>query len=178
MHGVAQATLYATFEETVLAINEVFADTISFPWGNIAELERMADDFAARNDSLLPGVVLAVDGIAIKIQRPTLSDTANPSHFFSRKGFYALNTQAGVDADLRFRFVSVATVGSTHDSLAFTQTTFYSRLEAGHLAEQFYFVADEAYQGSDQVVTPWPGRNLPSSRDAFNFHQSRCATMR
>ena len=178
MHGVHQSTFYSAVEETVAAINNTNDYDITFPWGDVAELEKMSQEFFHLNNESLENCVLAVDGIAIKIAKPTQLDTPNPSHYYSRKGFFALNVQAGVDAHLRIRFLSVATVGSTHDSLAFALSEFATKLNNGELPYPFYIVGDDAYTGTDSMVTPWPGRNLPTDKDAFNFFQSRSAPRR
>ena len=171
MHGVHQSTFYSAVEETVAAINDTDEYKITFPWGDVPELEKMSQEFLHLNKENLEHCVLAVDGIAIKIFKPTQLDTPNSAQFYSRKGFFALNVQAGVDARLRFRFLSVATVGSTRDSLAFDVSDFAIKLNNGELPYPFYVVGDDAYTGTDSMVTPWPGRNLPTDKDAFNFFQ-------
>ena len=177
MHHVASATFYASFERTVKAINTVFADTIRFPWGDTPALERMSREFYAANRGSLDGCVLAVDGIAIKLQKPTSLDTMNPNQYYCRKGFHALNVQAGCDARLRFRIASIEHVGSTHDSLAWSCTAAAKYMEDdSKLPAPYYFVGDEAYVGSDKMLVPWPGRNLPRAplnKDGYNYYQSR-----
>ena len=37
------------------------------------------------------------------------------------------------------------------------------------LPDQFYIVGDEAFVANEQVLTPWGGAQLSSSRDAFNY---------
>ena len=154
MHGVHQSTFYSAVEETVAAINNTNDYDITFPWGDVAELEKMSQEFFHLNNESLEHCVLAVDGIAIKIAKPTQLDTPNPSHYYSRKGFFAVNVQAGFDAHLRFRYLSVATVGSTHDSLAFALSEFATKLNNGELPHPYYIVGDDAYTGSDSMVTP------------------------
>jgi hypothetical protein len=139
MHHVAPATFYASFERTVKAINTVFADAIRFPWGDTPALERMSREFYAANGGSLEGCVLAVDGIAIKIQKPSSLDTSNPNQFYCRKGFHALNVQAGCDARLRFRIASIEHVGSTHDSLAWSCTAAAKYMEDDSKLQFFHF---------------------------------------
>ena len=122
---------------------------------------------------MIPACVLALDGLAIKIKRPTLFDTANPMHFYCRKGFFALNCQAGCDAQLRFRWASMVTCGSTHDSTAFKCSALAAQLEGGHLPKEFYMVGDDAYTDGEQLLTPVPGRGLTRDEDTYNFYQSK-----
>jgi len=80
MYGVAKSTLYQRKRATLLAIVNVFKDSISFPWGNIAELGKMADGFEAANLQSLQCCVLAIDGILIKNRvriRATLRTRSN-----------------------------------------------------------------------------------------------------
>jgi hypothetical protein len=131
MHGVAQFTFFYCFHKTIRAINTEFKNEICFPWENPSALQRMSEEFYAANEQNLRGCVLAVDGIAIKIEKPNSQDTMNPNVFFNCKGFHALNVQAGCDARLRFRIVSVEHVGSTHDSLAWRCTRAAQNLKDG-----------------------------------------------
>jgi hypothetical protein len=41
------------------------------------------------------------------------------------------------------------------------------------LPEPFYFVGDEAFTTTSQLLTPWPGRSLGPWKDSFNYHLSR-----
>ena len=76
-------------------------------------------------------------------------------------GFFAINVQAICDHRRWFTYLSANTVGPAHDSTAFATTNVSKQLLAGALPAAFHFIADEAYSGSaEQVVTPYPGRNL------------------
>ena len=111
-------------------------------------------------------------------QCPLSWDTSNVLHHRSRKGFYAVNCQAGCHARLRFRLVSILTAGSTHDAVAWGRCHAAEKLEQGDLPSRFFFVGDDAYKGHDQLLTPWPGRNLDDVElDSFNNYQSRCADL-
>ena len=80
----------------------------------------------------------------------------------------------------RFTYLSANTVGPTHDSTAFATTNVSRELAAGMLPAAFHFVGDEAYSGcAEQVVTPYPGRNLRFTnpeQDAFNYWLSNSRT--
>jgi hypothetical protein len=171
MHKVHVATFYKALSDTLEAINATWM--FEFPWSDEGKLAKLAEGFHRVNRESLSGCVLAVDGLAAKIKRPSRFDESNMSHYYSRKGFYALNVQVGCDADLIFRWANIDTVGSTHDSFAFNLSAFSKRLKDGGLPDDYYIVGDDAYVGDDQMVTPWPGKNLSKEKDAFNF-QSRC----
>lgn len=175
MHGVASSTFYDARARTIKAINSAYADAIHFPWDDTAELQTISDEFYAANKQSLEGCVLAVDGLLVRIQQRTSRDTMNPVAYYTRKGFHALNVQAGCDARLRFRVVSIEHAGSTHDSLAWQNTNAAKLLQSGRLPSRFFFVADDAYVGHDQMLVPWPGRQLPSAplnKDGYNYYQS------
>jgi hypothetical protein len=71
-----------------------------------------------------------LDGIAIKIERPSMSAVGNPKQFFNRKGFHALCLQAICDQKRRFLFCSATEPGATHDSKAFKRSSLYRKFTA------------------------------------------------
>lgn len=112
-------------------------------------------------------------------------------HLFVRTGI--------CDDKYFFEWVSIKSVGSSHDSLAFSATALYSRLEnqgcldmrnstepaAASLPPEkkvFWLAGDDAYVASEAIVTPWSGMRhdvAASSTDAsakakasFNFYLS------
>lgn len=184
MHGVGRSTMFQYKDDTIMAINKVFDDTISFPWGNEDACVKLAEGFYAANGRSLNGCVLAIDGLLVKQICPDAYDETDSRKYFARKGFHALNVQAGCDADLRFRIVSVKCAGSTHDSTAWavTDAARIMRSDPEALPSWAYFVGDDAYKGQhDKVVCPWPGRRLRETDpelDDFNYHQSRCVFSR
>ena len=184
MHGVGKSTMFQYKDDTIMAINKVFDDTISFPWGNEDACVKLAEGFYAANGRSLNGCVLAIDGLLVKQTCPDAYDETDSRKYFARKGFHALNVQAGCDADLRFRIVSVKCAGSTHDATAWavTDAARIMRSDPEALPSWAYFVGDDAYKGQhDKVVCPWPGRRLRETDpalDDFNYHQSRCVLSR
>ena len=171
MHKTHQATFYRGLWKTIEAINLHYP--FEFPWGDTEGCRTLADEFYRVSGYTIPGCVLALDGLAVKIKRPTLFDTLNPMHYWCRKGFFAINCQAGCDAQLRFRWASMATCGSTHDSTAFKVTQFAAKLDQNSLPPEFYCVGDDAYGDAPQLLTPIPGRGLSVEQDAYNFYQSK-----
>ena len=87
--------------------------TADCPQANIAR------DFDQAGHGIMTGCVGAIDGCALKISRPRMSDVADPNQFSNRKGFYAIVLQAICDHKRRFLFGSATESGSTHDSAAF-----------------------------------------------------------
>jgi hypothetical protein len=168
LHKVGVSTFRRAFKYTVTLINECLA--IVFPINDEAKLADIATNFRALSGGIFKGVVLAVDGVLIKISKPSYNGT----QYFSRKGFYGLNVQAGVDSDRRILYLTVKSSGSTHDSTAWKSTKLAAAVAAGKLPVGYYIVGDDAYKScGEQMLCPYPGRNLSHEQDVFNFYQSR-----
>ena len=165
-HGIARATLYAVVERVLPALDRIDALNLRFPINDLSWLATKARGFQARFDNPLYGCVGALDGLAVRIVRPSVP---NSQAYFNRKGFFAIVLQAMCDADYRFTYASCRAAGSTHDSLAFSMSDLANSLEQRCLPEPFWIAADEAYPCSNSILTPWSGRELPTDKDAFNF---------
>jgi len=147
-------------------------ENIVFP-SSLSECVRQSELFRRGCRNPLTGCVSSLDGLAVRIQRPRLSDVPNPTGYYNRKGFFAVNVPAAVGADFKFQFFSVATAGSCHDSTAFSVSGLEKHLSNDScLPRGFWVAADDAYTASIWVLTPWPGRLLLWERDAFNYWQS------
>jgi hypothetical protein len=92
--------------------------------------------------------------------------------FYNRKGFFAVNVQAICDGDCRFSWLSCVSRGSTHDATAWAFSSLSKQLQAEPLPYGMWIAGDDAYPASNQLITPWPGKRLPVSRDSFNYFQS------
>jgi DDE superfamily endonuclease len=116
----------------------------------------------------------AIDGIAIRIQEPARGSLPKPSTCYNRNGFFALAVQSICDNRYVFTFVSSISPGSTHDSVSFGMSSLSRLLSQrdGGLMSEYWIAADDAYACRDRLLTPWPGRNLPRSKDSFNYWQS------
>ena len=71
-------------------------------------------------------------------------------------------------------FYSAKCAGPTHDSVAFSVSSYSAKLRAGDLPEAYWIAADKAYICDNCIVTPVPvSQALPGSdEDAFNFYHS------
>ena len=70
-----------------------------------------------RLNDLFYGVMGALDGIAIRIRCPQLSDVPDPGNYDCQKEFYALNMQAIVDKDKQFRLCCLSNKQRVHSRL-------------------------------------------------------------
>eukprot|EP00170_Pyropia_yezoensis_P001832 contig_7776_g1836 len=129
--------------------------------------------FSRGGRNQLRGCLSAIDGIAVKIQRPSVQAAPNPMSYYNRKSFLALNAQVVVGADYKVQFLSVVAAGSCHDSMAFAVCGLATMLASeDDLPAGFWAAADDAFVAGMRVLTPWPGRNLLWEKDSFNFFQS------
>jgi hypothetical protein len=76
----------------------------------------LADGMYARSGCNMPGCVGALDGMVVRITRPTLQDS--PQFYLTRKGFYNMNLQAIADCNRKILWWNIKTFGSTHDIMA------------------------------------------------------------
>ena len=153
-----------------------FLRNIKFP-STDAELATQSELFSRGQRNPLRGCVSAIDGLALRIQRPRVTDVPNPMAYWTRKGFFAINVQAAVGADFKVQFLSAVTARSCHDSTALATSGLAAVLDAeGSLPEGFWVAADDAYVAGRRMLTPWPGKNLPWDKDSFNYWHSSSRT--
>jgi hypothetical protein len=88
-------------------------------FGDTKWLKQTEATFAAKNAGLVRGCVGAIDGMAVKIVKPSKSEVEAPRHYFNRKGLFAIVLQAACDGNRKFTGASSLGVGSTHDSTCF-----------------------------------------------------------
>lgn len=175
VHGISSPYLYTCVWQMVDCINSAPDLQFYFPWDDEDGLKKLERGFAEASHGKIRGCTFSFDGLCIRIIAPT--GVANPSDFWHRKGFYAYVLQGVVNAKGRFVSGSMQAVGSTHDSLAWCMSTFYSNLEKGKLDRQtgllglttYYGLGDDAYANRRFQLTPWPGRDLPAAKDSFNY---------
>lgn len=167
---VGRSTVYQVFRESRETLNDIL-DLSGLP-ESFAGLKALSDSFQTSRSppNPLPGCVGALDGIAIRIKKPSRDES--PATFYCRKGYYAIPVQAVVDSNYRFLCFSAVCRGSTHDSLAHAVSSLGRYLEDGRLGEQFWIAGDEAYLCSESLITPIPASQASDVDDAFNFYHS------
>ncbi len=68
--------------------------------------------------------------------------------------------------------ISSKLCSSTNDNTSYIVTQLSKDIKAGLLPEEYHVVLDEAYPCTEQEMSPWKGRNLPTEKDAFNYYLS------
>ena len=172
---VVSCTVFYVFHEGIGWVQETFSFRLA-QWlkdENWEALERVSDGFAGASGDIFKGVFGALDGLALKIRCPTISEIlADPGNYYCRKGFYALNAQVICDKFRHILWVSTGHKGSTHDSTAFLGTELYQllqKLTPKLIARQLFLVGDTAYPLMPFMMVPFPNAEAGSEEDAFNF---------
>ena len=136
----------------------------------------LSESFSRDFDGVFQGCIGALDGMAVKIQRPTISELLrNPGQYFCRKGYYALNLQAICNQDKKILWLLSKYVGGCHDSRAFRETGLYKILKekSKFFEENQYFIAgDSAYLPEPFLLIPYEDAPPGSAEDSYNFWHS------
>ena len=173
MHGMATPTFYTKLNvwlKAIYAVLRVLVGCMGLTSAFLADLSKMEASFSSRSDYAIRGCVGAVDGLCIEICRPRAAESAAPSLYMNRKGFFSINMQAVSDAHHRITWFDFTAVGSTHDATALEMSGLPDKLAAGLLPPGYWIAGDDAYSASaENIVTPFSGRNLPATQDNFNF---------
>ncbi len=139
-------------------------------------MRAVALQFTQSSRGVINGCIGALDGWLVKIKKPSQRDgVENPQSFYSRKGFYAINTQVIVDRTKRVLFWSIMSRGAEHDSTAFQNSGLYSWLLNNYhvLVEKgFHFIGDSAYALKSFLHTPYDNAPHGSAQDRYNFFHS------
>ena len=146
---------------------------------DFASLAAIAEPFSYSSNGAFSGIIGAIDGLAVRIRSPQLSEVSDPGNYYCRKGFFALNVQAICDRSKRFTWCYTSNKGSTHDSVAFTNSRLYSLFtEKVDLLEEkgFFLVGDSAYNLTPFLLVPYSTDEVRDDSsemcDAFNFFLS------
>lgn len=123
-HGVSPNHVSKIVRQTVDALLLEYGtdDLVGLHVEKLADpafLERTEASFRRKNCGYVRNCVGAIDGMAVKINKPSLRDTPAPRHYFNRKGFFATVLQATCDGNRKFTWASLKGVGSTHDSTCY-----------------------------------------------------------
>lgn len=149
-------------------------------WINIAK------EFYDRTN--FPNCIGAVDGKHIRLQKPNNTG----SEFYNYKNFYSTILLGIVDADYCFTAIDVGAYGAGSDSSVFKNSNFGQRLHNNQLNVPtpqklpnnemgepipFMIVGDEAFALSQNVLRPYPRRNLTMKQRVFNYRLTRARRM-
>ena len=180
IHGVSRSTVVQAVRRTFHGIMQEFP-LEPFPFDDHEKLQALADGFKRKSSgSLFTNCVGALDGYLLRIPKVCIgknSGIPNPTKFYCRKNFYALNCQVACDAHRRVTSLSIKSPGAVPDLLAFLKGSLHANIQAGKLPAQFHFVGDNAYPESEQILVPCTRhqlrRDVRGRLDNYNFYHSQ-----
>ncbi len=152
------------------AIDQAY--TIGIDLENRAEMEKLADEFAAidsRSEQVFSGVVMAIDGWVLQTRRPFDYETMNVNSYRNRKDLWGLVVLAGCDARCKYTLWNVNNTGSNNDISAWNNSKLKKLIEDKKLHSDFCFIGDEAFSCTNQFLVPWGGTGIGVSKDSFNY---------
>lgn len=160
LFDVSTSHIYLIFDEFLLWVLKAF----TFPLmqflqdENWPALHAIAEPFSYGSNGAFSGIIGPLDGLAVRMRSPKRTEVSDPGNYYCRKGFFALNVQAICDRCKKFLWCYTSNKGSTHDSVAFTNSRLYSLLteKALQLEEQgLYLIGDSAYNLTPFLLTPY-----------------------
>jgi len=121
----------------------------------------------------------SMDGKHIRIFQPH----GTGAQFYNYKGFYSVVLMAIVNSNYEFIYVDVGKNGRLSDGGVIEFTKFYEDLKKGKLQLpdnnetvnnlNFVFLGDEAFALHDNILKPYPQRELTEEKRIFNYRLSR-----
>lgn len=150
---------------------------LHFPIDDHDALLELSNGFSYHSGGKLNGCVSAIDGLAVRTRCPYKSEVNNVKAYCHRKYPFALIVLAGCDVRGKFTFLTANHSGSTHDSIAWKQSSLHHEIENGKLDSKFFLIGDEAFTCTQQLLSPYPGRGIGKWKDAFNYwlsHSRQC----
>jgi len=84
--------------------NDTVLNNIPFP-PTPEPFASQGEYFSRGGHNPLRECVSAIDGIALRMRRPRVSEVPKPSSYSTRKGFFAINVQAAVGGDSKVYFL-------------------------------------------------------------------------
>ena len=109
-------------------------------------------------------------GYLVHIYAPSNEEVINVNDYFSGQyKKYGINIQYICDNMCSLFYVSVSLPGSNPDINAFGSTCITHYIE-DTLPNDYFFIGDMAYPCSNNLLTPYPGKNLERKKLIFNYY--------
>ncbi|CAH2003785.1 unnamed protein product [Acanthoscelides obtectus] len=149
-----------------------------FPVPTEQRWRQIAQDFAERTN--FPNCIGSIDGKHCRIIAPAHSGSLN----YNYKNFFSIVLLAIADSNCCFIYIDVGSYGKESDSMVFRQCSLFRKLEEDTLhipkpekvAETtlpYVLVGDEAFGLTNNLMRPYPAKNLTEKRRNFNYRLSR-----
>lgn len=179
MYRLGESTVHRIVREVTKVLwAELSAEFMPIPgedgWRQISE------NFYRRWN--LPNCCAAVDGKHVAIQCPRNGG----SLYYNYKKFHSINLMAMCDSDYKFVAVDVGAYGGNSDGSVFANSSFGHLLLTNQLSlpasvplpnsdiiVPYYIVGDAAFPLKENLMRPYPGKQLPPVKEHFNYRLSR-----
>lgn len=161
------------------ALNQRF---LKFP--KKADWLKISEDFETKKK--FPNCIGALDGKHIRIKKPS----STGSMFYNYKQYHSIVLMALVDANYKFTMINVGSFGRISDGGVLNNSPFGKLLYEKKLdlpsrrplhengePMPYVVVADEAFRLSENLLKPYPRRNLSQEKRIFNYHLSHARQM-
>lgn len=144
---VSISTACVVIRRVTRAVASLCEAEVRFP---DTELERTATKNRFYQIANFPSVLGTIDCTHVAIQSP---GGANAELYRNRKGYFSLNCQAVVDANLLFTNLVARWYGSAHDATIFSNSRLYARFENNDITGG-YLLGDSGYPCKPYLLTP------------------------
>ncbi|XP_066455104.1 uncharacterized protein [Eleutherodactylus coqui] len=176
---IGKATIRLIVRETCRAICDTLL-SVHMPEPTTETWRKIADDFYATTS--FPNCVGALDAKDIRTKMPPNSGA---KHWNSSK--HSIVLLALVDSNYRFIAIDVGAYGTTGCCSIFKKSHLGRKMKEGQLdlpeckplpgttrpPMPFVFVADEAFGLTENILRPYPNRNITPIRKVFNYRLIR-----
>jgi len=179
-YRVGESTAHNIIKETCAVLAQVLLPIyMKAPSEN--DWKRISKDFLAEWN--LPNCIGAIDGKHITIQAPPTSGLM----YFNYKKTFSIVLMAACDSRYKFTLFDVGAFGGESDGGILSRSAFGKALYEENLnipkekvrlpgfekETPLYFVGDEAFQMTKNLMRPYPGRHLNEQIRIFNYRLSR-----
>lgn len=174
---IVSGDFYGISESSVCTIIPKVSEKIAALRAQMIKMPSTADELEQKKMEFfrvagMPGVIGAMDGTLVKIQE--VGGQQNKTDFFSRKQFYAINTQIVCDANANVLDIVARWPGSTHDQTIFLNSSIFNRFLLGEFdrnGHHSFLLADGGYRSESFVATPLRHTTRQRTR-AENLYQN------
>lgn len=178
---LGETTVSKIIKDTCVAIRQNLMP-IYMPKITTEKWENISNGFYQKWN--MPNCVGALDGKHVNIFAPKHSGSA----FFNYKASFSIVLMAVVDANYQYTMIDVGSYGSNSDGGIFANCAFgkawlgrdqklevpvNKALPHSDVSLPLVLVADEAFPLKENILRPFPGKNLSERERIFNYRLSR-----
>lgn len=164
--GVSISTAHRIVHKVSRVLADLYQEYIYFPRN---AQEKSDTQMGFYRIARFPKVIGAVDCTHIKIRSP---GGEHAEYFRNRKGYFSLNVQAIVNANLEFTNLVARWPGSAHDQTIFDQSVIRAQLENDYFGDGI-ILADSGYSDRKFCMTPL---DHPATREQRLYNEAQIRT--